>query len=297
MVGFSEHFDIFRFSMFKATAAPQDPMILQFVPILTQACEILREEYQRYCSGAAFDVIKKNDNSPVTQADFRVNTYLTQALAEISSLPLLSEEGQEHERRSWSEFWLLDPLDGTKEFLHQRSEFTINLSLVRSSLTTFAILAVPEQQLIYFCPEQGLPYKYDIQKMTWFAYAKPSTSKTIAVGLSQSSQQKPKYLEYLQSLAKLTEYTEFKAGSAYKFCMMLEDQVDIYPRFHPTSEWDTSAGQCMLERIGGGLVDLEGRPFIYNHRDTLLNGGFIAYKNNDMKIIALQAVSDMQAEH
>ncbi len=156
--------------MFKATAAPQDPMILQFVPILTQACEILREEYQRYCSGAAFDVIKKNDNSPVTQADFRVKTDLTQALAEISSLPLLSEEGQEHERRSWSEFWLLDPLDGTKEFLHQRPEFTINLSLVRGSLTTFAILAVPEQQLIYFCPEQGLPYKYDIQKMTWFAY-------------------------------------------------------------------------------------------------------------------------------
>ena len=283
--------------MFKATAAPQDPMILQFVPILTQACEILREEYQRYCSGAAFDVIKKNDNSPVTQADFRVNTYLTQALAEISNLPLLSEEGQEHERRSWSEFWLLDPLDGTKEFLHQRPEFTINLSLVRGSLTTFAILAVPEQQLIYFCPEQGLPYKYNIQTRTWFAYAMSSTSKMIAVGLSQSSQQKPKYLEYLQSLAKLTDYTEFKAGSACKFCMMLEDQVDIYPRFHPTSEWDTSAGQCMLERIGGGLVDLEGRPFIYNHRDTLLNGGFIAYKNNDMKIIALQAVSDMQAEH
>lgn len=79
--------------MFKATIAPQDPMILQFVPILTQACEILREEYQRYCSGAAFDIVKKSDDSPVTQADYRVNSYLTQALAEISELPLLSEEG------------------------------------------------------------------------------------------------------------------------------------------------------------------------------------------------------------
>ena len=283
--------------MFIKTKAPPHTLILQLLPIVQQACEILNQEFQDYCSGAAFDVEKKTDDSPVTQADYRVNYYLMQALAKISNLPVLSEEGEQDQRQQWQEFWLLDPLDGTKEFLHQRPEFTINLSLVRGSLTTFAILAVPEQQLIYFCPEQGLPYKYDIQKMTWFAYEMLETTKMIAVGLSQSSQQKPKYTEYLQSLAKLTDYTEFKAGSAYKFCMMLEDQVDIYPRFHPTSEWDTSAGQCMLERIGGGLVDLEGRPFIYNHRDTLLNGGFIAYKNNDMKIIALQAVSDMQAEH
>lgn len=280
--------------MFKATIAPQDPMILQFVPILTQACEILREEYQRYCSGAAFDIVKKSDDSPVTQADYRVNSYLTQALAEISELPLLSEEGQQDQRHAWTDFWLLDPLDGTKEFLHQRPEFTINLSLVRGSLTTFAILAVPAQQLIYFCPEQGMPLKYDIQNQAWFGYEAAINHQDVFVGLSQSSQQKPKYVEYLQSLAKFSAYTEFKAGSAYKFCMILEDRVDIYPRFHPTSEWDTSAGQCMLERIGGGLVDLEGRPFIYNQRKTLLNGGFIAYKNEAMKILALQALADMQ---
>lgn len=280
--------------MFKATIAPQDPMILQFVPILTQACEILREEYQRYCSGAAFDIVKKSDDSPVTQADYRVNSYLTQALAEISELPLLSEEGQQDQRHAWTDFWLLDPLDGTKEFLHQRPEFTINLSLVRGSLTTFAILAVPAQQLIYFCPEQGMPLKYDIQNQAWFGYEAAINHQDVFVGLSQSSQQKPKYVEYLQSLAKLSAYIEFKAGSAYKFCMILEDRVDIYPRFHPTSEWDTSAGQCMLERIGGGLVDLEGRPFIYNRRKTLLNGGFIAYKNEAMKVLALQALADMQ---
>ena len=280
--------------MFKATIAPQDPMILQFVPILTQACEILREEYQRYCSGAAFDIVKKSDDSPVTQADYRVNSYLTQALAEISELPLLSEEGQQDQRHAWTDFWLLDPLDGTKEFLHQRPEFTINLSLVRGSLTTFAILAIPAQQLIYFCPEQGMPIKYDIQNQAWFGYEAAINHQDVFVGLSQSSQQKPKYVEYLQSLAKLSTYTEFKAGSAYKFCMILEDRVDIYPRFHPTSEWDTSAGQCMLERIGGGLVDLEGRPFIYNQRKTLLNGGFIAYKNEAMKVLALRALADMQ---
>ena len=282
--------------MFKATTSPQDPMILQFVPILTQACEILREEYQRYCSGEAFNIEKKNDDSPVTQADYRVNRYLTEALASISDLPLLSEEGKEDDRKHWQEFWLLDPLDGTKEFLHKRPEFTINLSLIQGSLTTFAILAIPAQQMIYFCPEQGLPLKYHYQTQQWFTYFAFETT-IIHVGLSQSSQKKPKYQLYLDQLAKLTDYAEFKAGSAYKFCMMLEDQVDIYPRFHPTCEWDTSAGQCMIERIGGGLVDFKGRPFIYNQRDTLLNGGFIAYKNAQMKTIALQALHEMHVEH
>lgn len=82
----------------------------------------------------------------------------------------------------------------------------------------------------------------------------------VQIGLSQSSQNKPKYAEYLEYLSTLTEFSVFKAGSAYKFCMMLEDRVDIYPRFHPTCEWDTSAGQCLIERIGGGLVDFEGAP-------------------------------------
>lgn len=282
--------------MFKATTSPHDPMILQFVPILTQACEILREEYQRYCSGEAFNIETKNDDSPVTQADYRVNSYLTEALAHISDLPLLSEEGKDDDRKQWDAFWLLDPLDGTKEFLHKRPEFTINLSLVKDSLTTFAILAIPAQHIIYFCPEQGLPLKYNYLNQQWFTYFTEQTA-VIHIGMSQSKQKKPKYQQYLEHLAKLTDYAEFKAGSAYKFCMMLEDQVDIYPRFHPTCEWDTSAGQCMIERIGGGLVDLKGRPFIYNQRDTLLNGGFIAYKNAEMKAIALQALHDMQVEH
>src|SRR5690606_38434247 len=99
--------------MFKTTTAPQDPLILQLVPIVTQACEILREEYQRYCSGADFDVERKSDDSPVTQADYRANSYITQALSKVSKLPVLSEEGDKSERMQWQKFWLLDPLDGT----------------------------------------------------------------------------------------------------------------------------------------------------------------------------------------
>lgn len=279
--------------MFKTTAIPQDPTILQLMPIVTQACEILREEYRQYCVGGNFEVLKKSDQSPVTQADYRVNAYICEQLMNLSDLPILSEEGEQDLRRQWSEFWLLDPLDGTKEFLHQRPEFTINLSKVSGANTVFAILAIPGAGDVYICPEQGMPLKYNIDSQQWFEY-EAQTTTVVQVGLSQSSQNKPKYAEYLQALSQLTDYAVFKAGSAYKFCMMLEDRVDIYPRFHPTCEWDTSAGQCLIERIGGGLLDFKGRPFVYNQRESLLNGGFIAFKDDNMKKLALQALELMQ---
>lgn len=285
--------------MFKTTTAPQDAMILQLVPIVTQACEILREEYQRYCAGEQFDITQKHDDSPVTQADFRVNQYITEALAQqYSDIPLLSEEGEYDQRQQWHRFWLLDPLDGTKEFLHKRPEFTINLSLVEGVHTVFAVLAIPAEQVMYFCPRQGMPLKLNLNSQRWSVYELEQAITTpVHIGLSQSTQHKSEYMAYLDVLKDMAAYDVFKAGSAYKFCMILEHKVDIYPRFHPTSEWDTSAGQCLIERIGGGLVDFKGRPFVYNQRKTLLNGGFIAYRNAEMKELALQALAAMQSKH
>lgn len=284
--------------MFKITTAPQDALILQLVPIVTQACEILRVEYQVYCAGGAFDVEQKTDNSPVTQADYRVNDFISTSLQKsFPQIALLSEEGDHTERKQWQKFWLLDPLDGTKEFLHKRPEFTINLSLVEGAHTTFAILAIPAEQTLYICPKQGFPLKFETRTGQWLEYGADEPCSAIQVGLSQSSQGRSKYAEYLDILKQQVEVVEFKAGSAYKFCMMLEGKVDIYPRFHPTSEWDTSAGQCLIERIGGGLVDLQGRPFLYNQRDNLLNGGFIAFKNIEMKKLAFQALGLMANMH
>ena len=285
--------------MFIKTDEPQDAMILQLVPMMTQACEILNQEFQQYCSGENFNIEHKHDASPVTQADFRANQFITQALADYSpDIPLLSEEGEYSLRQQWQHFWLLDPLDGTKEFLHQRPEFTINLSLVDGAQTVFAILAIPGEQAMYICPVQGMPLKLDIKTQQWFIYTpEQQQMDTVKIGLSQSSQQKGQYHEYLQVLESITEYSVFKAGSAYKFCMMLEHKIDIYPRFHPTSEWDTSAGQCLLERIGGGLVDFKGRPFLYNQRDSLLNKGFIAYRTAEMQVLALEVLARMLSKH
>lgn len=280
--------------MFKTTTAPQDALILQLIPIVTQACEILRAEYLAYHSGGTFDIEKKSDHSPVTQADYRVNTFIVRELKRLfPDIPVLSEEGDYAQRKLWQNFWLLDPLDGTKEFLHQRPEFTINLSLVEGANTTFAILAIPAEEVLYVCLKQGMPLKFDLQSEQWASYIEDQPTNAIQIGLSQSSQAKARYAEYLDILKQSFEVVEFKAGSAYKFCMMLEGKVDIYPRFHPTSEWDTSAGQCLIERIGGGLVDFKGRSFQYNQRETILNQGFIAFKNIKMQGIAFQALELM----
>ncbi|WOE31903.1 MULTISPECIES: 3'(2'),5'-bisphosphate nucleotidase CysQ [unclassified Acinetobacter] len=281
--------------MFIATSAPKSQWIKELIPILSQACAILREEYQLYCSGIEFNIEKKTDASPVTQADYRVHQYIASELGKISDFSLLSEEGILDDYQSWQTFWLLDPLDGTKEFLAQRPEFTINLSLIHQGKTVFAILAIPCQELIYIAPEQGLPFKFEIKHKHWYQFVHHQTAveSQIRVGVSQSYQNQPKYIEYLESLSRLYSIELFKAGSAYKFCMMLENQIDIYPRFHPTYEWDTSAGQCLLERIGGGLMTLSAQPFYYNQRDTLLNGSFIAYRTAQFKTIALDGLELM----
>ena len=281
--------------MFITAQSPQDQQILSLVPILAVASQLLLEEYQNYCAGHAFKINEKDDHSPVTQADLKVNQYLMQELAKLTpNIPIISEESDYSQRHSWIECWMLDPLDGTKEFIHQRDEFTINLSLIQNHQTIFSVIVVPTEQLMYIGYLTDLPYKYSFISETWEKYCKFKSAPVdaIQVGLSHSSKN-PKYQKYIEYIEQEIPVIRREAGSAYKFCMMLEGDIDIYPRFHPTSEWDTSAGQGLLESIGGGVLTLESIPFAYNKRDTILNNGFIAYKDSEMKELALEALSNI----
>lgn len=281
--------------MFITTQAPQDEKILKIVPMMAHASLILLEEYQNYCNGQVFNIDRKEDQSPVTQADLRVNSYLIKELATLfPDIPVLSEESDNQDRQSWDICWMLDPLDGTKEFIHKRDEFTINLSLIRDYQTVFSIIAVPTEQVMYLGHLTELPYKYSFTTKTWERYCKfkDVNEDAIQVGLSHSSKN-PKYQQYMDYLEQESPVIRREAGSAYKFCMMLEGEIDIYPRFHPTSEWDTSAGQGLLESIGGGLVSLDAEPFTYNQRDTVLNSGFIAYRDEDNRQLALKALQNV----
>ncbi len=284
--------------MFITTQAPQDEQILKLVPILAHASEILLEEYQNYCAGREFNIDEKEDNSPVTQADLKVNRYLLKALAEITpEIPVLSEESDYSERHAWDICWMLDPLDGTKEFIHERDEFTINLSLIENHQTVFSVIVVPCEQVMYLGYLTEKPYKYSFSQKTWerFCKYKNSESDAIQIGLSHSSKN-PKYQKYVELIELENPVIRREAGSAYKFCMMLEGEIDIYPRFHPTSEWDTSSGQGLLESIGGGLLSLEGEAFTYNQRDTVLNNGFIAFRDKENQEIALSALKNINDE-
>lgn len=281
--------------MFITTQAPQDQKILDLVPILTQASQILLEEYQNYCSGSEFKIDKKDDQSPVTQADLKVNQFLITALAQITpEIPVLSEESDNSKREQWSVCWMLDPLDGTKEFIYKRDEFTINLSLIQNHQTIFSIIAVPTEQVMYLGYLTELPYKYSFAEKTWERYCKFKETQhdAIQIGLSHSSKN-PQYHQYIDYIEQDHPVVRREAGSAYKFCMMLEGEIDIYPRFHPTSEWDTSSGQGLLESIGGGLVSLDAVAFTYNQREILLNAGFIAFRDIENKKIALEALTNV----
>lgn len=281
--------------MFITTQAPQDQKILDLIPILTQASQILLEEYQNYCTGSEFKIDKKDDQSPVTQADLKVNQFLITALAQITpEIPVLSEESDNSKREQWSVCWMLDPLDGTKEFIYKRDEFTINLSLIQNHQTTFSIIAVPTEQVMYLGYLTELPYKYSFAEKTWERYCKFKDTQhdAIQIGLSHSSKN-PQYQQYIDYIEQDHPVVRREAGSAYKFCMMLEGEIDIYPRFHPTSEWDTSSGQGLLESIGGGLVSLDAVAFTYNQRKILLNAGFIAFRDIENKKIALEALTNV----
>lgn len=281
--------------MFITTQAPQDQQILSLVPVLVAASKILLEEYQNYCTGREFKINEKDDHSPVTQADLKVNEYLMYELQQLTpDIPIVSEESDYSERHAWSTCWMLDPLDGTKEFIHQRDEFTINLSLIENHQTIFSVIVVPTEQVLYIGYLTELPYKYLFAEKIWERYCKFKGVETdaIQVGLSHSSKN-PKYQHYIDYIEQENPVIKREAGSAYKFCMMLEGEIDIYPRFHPTSEWDTSSGQGLLESIGGGLVSLDAVPFSYNQRETVLNEGFIAFRDKGLERIALEALSNI----
>jgi 3'(2'), 5'-bisphosphate nucleotidase len=281
--------------MFIQSQAPTDELMLKLLPMLEQAGQTLLEEYEGYCAGNDFNINKKIDQSPVTQADLKINHYILEQLAYLTpEIPVLSEESDYSKRHQWPLCWLLDPLDGTKEFIHERDEFTINLSLIRHHKTIFSVIVVPCEKRMYMGYLQDLPFRYQFSQRQWYQYQQNLADyKQIQVGLSHGSKD-VRYQQFMDHIAQQYPVVRREAGSAYKFCMMLEGVIDIYPRFHPTSEWDTSAGQGLLESIGGGLLSLQKEPFTYNARSSVLNNGFIAFTNQVTRTLSLEALAQVK---
>lgn len=223
-----------------------------------------------------FSVDRKADGSPVTEADMAAHAIITERLASLRPhLPVLSEESSSipfAERRSWEAYWLVDPLDGTREFIHRRDDFTVNIALVYQHQSILGMVYVPTESVCYAASAGSGAYRFtQDQAMRLTVRQILVTEPVIAVSAAYLGSKTQAFLE------RLGPHKLVRRGSMIKCCLIAEAQADIYPRPSDTYEWDTAAGQCVLEEAGGRLTDWSGQPLRYNTKDSLINLPFIAF--------------------
>jgi 3'(2'), 5'-bisphosphate nucleotidase len=225
-----------------------------------------------------FSVRHKADASPLTEADMASHRLLVAGLTRLEPrLPVLSEENAGEiataERRVWQRYWLVDPLDGTKEFLKRNGEFTINVALIEYGRPVLGIVHVPVSGTSYIGASGGHAERRESAGESHVLHATQAIAGRAVRIVGSRSHAGGELDGFAKSLGK----HEFLAvGSALKFCLVAEGAADVYLRLKPTSEWDTAAGQAVLEAAGGSVTNLAGSPLRYNARDTLINPSFLA---------------------
>jgi 3'(2'), 5'-bisphosphate nucleotidase len=249
-----------------------------------------------------FAVEQKFDSSPLTLADRRSHEVIAQGLSLMSDLPipLLSEEGRSipyDERKTWDMFWLVDPLDGTKEFVKRNGEFTVNIALIQNSSPLIGVIYIPVKNIFYFAVKGLGAYRLELRNTEVPASTKgllkissrlplapdsadtaSNISRVTVIGSrSHMSSETEQFINDLK--AKYKEVDFLAAGSSLKFCLIAEGRADVYPRFGPTMEWDTAAGQAIVEQAGGRVLRAGSQePLTYNKED-LLNPSFIVHRS------------------
>ncbi|MGJ8688484.1 MAG: 3'(2'),5'-bisphosphate nucleotidase CysQ [Gammaproteobacteria bacterium] len=227
---------------------------------------------------------EKADASPLTEADTRANTLICRELQMLTPLiPILSEEGELPaftQRQQWSEYWLIDPLDGTKEFISKNGEFTVNIALIRAGVPAMGVVHAPVTGTTWLGVIGLGAWKQleggALENIRTRALASDSTQSTLAVLASRRHGEQA--LEaLLEDLRKSFKHVELgNMGSSLKFCALAEGKADLYPRLAPTSEWDTAAAQAVLEAAGGRVMKTDLTPLLYNSKADILNPSFFA---------------------
>jgi len=234
-----------------------------------------------------FDVQSKDDESPLTQADLASHRCIVAGLgAQTPELPIISEEsglpGFE-ERSSWSRYWLIDPLDGTKEFVNRNGEFTVNIALIEDGKPVLGVVHVPVQSKTYVgCEGHGAELRIGDQAAAEIRVASASAKPVRVVG---SRSHRGASLDTF--IDNLGDCDLVPMGSSLKFCVVAEGGADVYPRLGLTSEWDTAAAQAVVEQAAGSVVTLDGKPMIYNQKEAMLNPHFMVIGPTDHDWLAL----------
>jgi len=222
-----------------------------------------------------FAVEYKSDESPLTAADKASHQVIVTGLEKhFPDIPILSEEGADisyAERKNWQRFWLVDPLDGTKEFIKRNGEFTVNIALIQEGRPVIGVVYVPVQDKMYFGSSEGGCWTQEAgDKPQQIQVRQPDHEAGLTVVMSRSHPS-PELEEYLKGV-KIAE--ALPVGSSLKLCVVAEGLADIYPRLGPTMEWDTAAGHAVAEAAGAKVMTPEGVPLVYN-KENLLNPYFI----------------------
>jgi 3'(2'), 5'-bisphosphate nucleotidase len=243
------------------------------MPIVESAGEAIMKVYD-----GAFAVKRKDDNSPLTLADLESQRVIIDGLRSLTpDIPILSEESAAApwaQRQRWRELWVVDPLDGTREFIKRNGEFTVNIALIVEHEPVLGVVAAPAQQKTFWGMAGGGAFTRQQGAAARPIHTVPPQSPLRVVGSrSHLSSQTAAYLTGLKP------HVMTGVGSSLKFCLIAEGLAELYPRFGPTSEWDTAAGQALLEAAGGHVTRLDGHRLRYNCRDSVINGDFIAFSD------------------
>lgn len=235
-----------------------------------------------------FAVQSKSDESPLTQADLASERRIAAGLAALTpDIPIISEEQGLPEfavRSKWQRYWLIDPLDGTKEFVNRNGEFTVNIALIDAHRPVFGVVHVPVQGKTYVgCAGRGSELRVQ-GRSTAIRVAAQSRSPVRVVG---SRSHRGSSLDAF--LERLGEHDMVAMGSSLKFCTVAEGNADVYPRLGPTSEWDTAAAQAVVEQAGGRVLEMDGKPLSYNRKENILNPWFLVAGPADHDWLALLA--------
>ena len=261
------------------------PNILRSIQAAIAAGKAINEVYH----SKDFGVEYKSDKSPLTLADQKSHDIIVNGLRELD-IPILSEEGKDTpyaQRKDWKRFWVVDPLDGTKEFIKRNGEFTVNIALVENSCPVLGTIFVPDRNTLYFAASDFGAYKLQDGSIGDLLRTRQDSTEDIQTVLDQivgqsirSRSHKTAELEaYVEEKRKAFGDVEFiSAGSSLKICLVAEGRADVYPRLGPTMEWDTAAGQAIAECAGASVYQYDtSKPLIYNKED-LHNPWFIVQR-------------------
>jgi 3'(2'), 5'-bisphosphate nucleotidase len=238
-----------------------------------------------------FDVQAKDDESPLTQADMASHRVIDKGLKALTpDIPIISEESglpPFEERREWRTYWLIDPLDGTKEFVNRNGEFTVNIALIDGNRPVLGVVHVPVSGKTYTgCDGVGAGVRESDGSSRSIVVAPKSAAPIRVVG--SRSHRGASLDAFLETLG---EVEMLPMGSSLKFCVVAEGGADIYPRLGLTSEWDTAAAQAVVEQAGGAVLELDGKPLAYNAKEDILNPQFLVRGPEDHDWLELLAAA------